>query len=141
MDIPIVCIRCKKYGHHVTECRKKEKAKDKKEKTKMKQDRIDIKPVTLQDLMTEVKIVKQEIKEINSTNIDEQNIAKIVNLKDFPKPLIDSPITNIIMIDPLDPPTDKEVTDINVSNNNKIDSNRQHFLSLIDRVIFQKWHT
>ena len=110
-------------------------------KTKKEQDGVDIKPVTLQDLMTEVKIVKQEIKEINSTNIDEQNIAKIVNLKDFPKPLTDSPITIIIMIDPLDPPTDKEVTDINVSNNNKIDSNRQHFLSLIDRVIFQKWHT
>ena len=29
------------------ECRKKEKAKDEKEKTKMKQDRIDIKQVTL----------------------------------------------------------------------------------------------
>ena len=44
------------------------------------------------------------------------------------------------MIDPLDPPTDKEVTDINVSNNsNKFD--RQNFLSLIDRVIFKKWHT
>ena len=45
------------------------------------------------------------------------------------------------MTDPPNPPTDKEVTDINVSNNNKIDSNRQNFLSLIDRVIFQKWHT
>ena len=33
-------------------------------------------------------------------------------------------------------PTDKEVTDIN-----KIDSNRQNFLNLINRVIFQKWHT
>ena len=144
IDIPIACFKCRKYGHHVTECEKGEKAKkgkDKKVKTKKKQDGVDIKPVTLQDLMTEVKIVKQEIKEINSTNIDEQNIAKIVNLKDFPKPLTDSPITIIIMIDPLDPPTDKKVTDINVSNNNKIDSNRQHFLSLIDRVIFQKWHT
>ena len=45
------------------------------------------------------------------------------------------------MTDPPNPPTDKEVTDINVSNNNKIDSNRPNFLSLIDRVIFQKWHT
>ena len=52
IEIPIVCIRCRKYGHHVTKCRKKEKAKDKKEKTKMKQDGIDIKPITLQDLMT-----------------------------------------------------------------------------------------
>ena len=56
---------------------KKEKAKkekDKKEMTKMKQDGVDIKPITLQDLIMEAKIVKQEIKEIkedNSTNIDE----------------------------------------------------------------------
>ena len=40
--------------------------------------------------MTEAKMVKQEIKEDNSTNIDEQNIAKIVILKDFPKLLTDS---------------------------------------------------
>ena len=36
--------------------------------------------------MTEEKMVKQEIKEIkedNSTDIDEQNIAEIINLKDF----------------------------------------------------------
>ena len=44
-DIPIVCIRCKQYGHHVTECRKKEKDKERKEKT----------AVSLQDLMTEAK--------------------------------------------------------------------------------------
>ena len=31
--------------------------------------------------MTEEKMVKQEIKEDNSTKIDEQNIAKIINLK------------------------------------------------------------
>ena len=73
--------------------------------------------------MTKVKLVKQEIKEIkedNSTNIDEQNIAEIVNLRDFPKPLTNSP-----------------VTDINDSNNNKIEinNNRPNFLSLIDRVI------
>ena len=43
------------------ECRKREKAKkekDKEEKTKMKQDGVDIKQVTLQDLITEVKMVK-----------------------------------------------------------------------------------
>ena len=34
------------------ECGKKEKAKDKKEKTKIKQDGVDIRPVTIQDLMT-----------------------------------------------------------------------------------------
>ena len=45
------------------------------------------------------------------------------------------------MVDSQDPPTDKEVIDINVSNKNKIDSSRQNFLGLIDRVIFQKWHT
>ena len=44
-DIPIVCIRCKQYGHHVTECRKKEKDKERKEKM----------AVSLQDLMTEAK--------------------------------------------------------------------------------------
>ena len=42
------------------------------------------------------------------------------------------------MTEPPDPPTNKEDTDINVSNNNKINSNRQNSLSLIDRVIFQK---
>ena len=127
IDIPIVCIKCRTYGHYATECEKEEKAKkekDKKEKTKKKQDGVDIKSVTIQDLMTEAKIVKQEIKEIkedNSTDINEQNIAEIINLKEFSNP----------MTDPPDPPTDKEVTDINVSNKNKIDSNRQNSLSLI----------
>ena len=92
----------------------------------MKQDKIDIKPVTIQDLMTEVKLVKQEIKKIkedSSIDIDEQNIAEIVNLRDFPKPLTDSPITDIIITEPPNPPTDKDDTDINDSNNNKIDIN------------------
>ena len=57
IKITIACIRCRKYGHHVTDCRKEEKAKkekDKKEKIKMKkkQDEVEIKQVTLQDLMT-----------------------------------------------------------------------------------------
>ena len=64
-----------------------------KEKIKKKQDGVDIKPITLQDLMTEAKIIKQEIKKDNSIYIDDQNIAE--NLKDFPKLLIDSPITGI----------------------------------------------
>ena len=79
IDIPIVCIKCRKYGPHVTECGKREK--DKKEKKKLKQDGTNIKLVTLQDLMIEAKKVKQEIKKDNSTNIDEQNIAEIINLK------------------------------------------------------------
>ena len=79
IDIPIACIKCRKYGPHVTECRKREK--DKKEKKKLKQDGTNIKLVTLQDLMIEAKKVKQEIKKDNSTNIDEQNIAEIINLK------------------------------------------------------------
>ena len=61
----------------------------------MKQDGTNIKLVTLQDLMTEAKMVKQEIKEIkedNSTDIDEQNIAEIINLKEFSKPMIDLPL-------------------------------------------------
>ena len=81
---------------------------------KKKQDEVEIKQVTLQDLMTEAKIVKQEIKEENSTEIDEQNIAKIINLKEFSKPIIDPSLLE------------------------KDDGNRQNFLSLIDRVIFQK---
>ena len=56
IDIPIAFIKCRKYGHRVTECGKEEKVK--KEKTKMKQDEIDIKQVTLKDFMTEVKMVK-----------------------------------------------------------------------------------
>ena len=120
IDRPIVCNKCRKYGHHLTECRKREKAnkeKDKKEKTKMKQDGVDIKLVTLQDLMTKVKMVKKEIKEDNSTYINEQNIAEIINLNQFSNP----------MTDPLSLEKDAH--------------NRQNFLSLIDRVIFQKWHT
>ena len=81
---------------------------------KKKQDEVEIKQVTLQDLMTEAKIVKQEIKEENSTEIDEQNIAKIINLKEFSKPIIDPSLLE------------------------NDDGNRQNFLSLIDRVIFQK---
>ena len=69
IDIPIACFKCRKYGHHAMECEKKEKAK--KEMTEMKQDGVDIKPVTLQDLIMDAKIVKQEIKEDNSTDIDE----------------------------------------------------------------------
>ena len=85
MDIPITCIKCRKYGHYITECEKGKKAK--KEKTKMKQDGTNIKPATLQNLITEPKLVKQEIKEIkenkenNSTNINGQNITEIINLK------------------------------------------------------------
>ena len=56
IDITIACIKCRKYGHHVMECGKGEKVK--KEKTKMKQDGTNIKPITLQYLMTEAKIVK-----------------------------------------------------------------------------------
>ena len=81
---------------------------------KKKQNEVEIKQVTLQDLMTEAKIVKQEIKEENSTEIDEQNIAKIINLKEFSKPIIDPSLLE------------------------NDDGNRQNFLSLIDRVIFQK---
>ena len=61
IDIPIVCIRCRKYGHHVTDCRKEEKAKkekDKKQKIKMKQDKVDAKLITSQELVTETKMVK-----------------------------------------------------------------------------------
>ena len=61
IDISIACIKCRKYGHHVMECGKGEKTKkekDKKEKTKTKQDGINIKLVTVQDLMLEAKMVK-----------------------------------------------------------------------------------
>ena len=116
IDIPIVCIWCKNYGHHVTECRKKEKDKERKEKAK----KIDIKPVSVQYLMTELIMIKQEIKEDNSIDINEQNIAELINLKEHSKPMID-------------PPSLEE--DILDNNNNK-----QNILSLIDRVIFQKWH-
>ena len=63
IDIPIAYIKCRKYGHHVTDCGKEEKGqkeKDKKEKTKKKQDSVEIKPKTLQDLMVEAKMVKQK---------------------------------------------------------------------------------
>ena len=125
IDIPIVCIRCRKYGHHVTNCRKEEKAKkekDKKEKIKIKQDK---KLITLQELVTEAKMIKREIKEIkedNSTDINENNIAEIINLKEHSKPMTDPP--SLVEEDILDK-----------------DNNQQNILSLINRVIFQKWHT
>ena len=56
IEIPIACIRCRKYGYHVTDCRKEEKAKkekDKKEKAKMKQDNVKIKPIALIPLTTQ----------------------------------------------------------------------------------------
>ena len=56
IEIPIACIKCRKYGHHAMKCEKGKK--DKKEKTKKKQIGIDIKLVTLQDVMIEAKIVK-----------------------------------------------------------------------------------
>ena len=46
--------------------------------------------------------------------MDDQNIAEIINLEEFSKPMIDRPL---------------------------LEKDRQNFLSLIDRVIFQKWHT
>ena len=64
IDIPIVCIRCKKYEHHVIDCRKEEKAKkekDKKEKIKIKQDK---KLITLQELVTEAKMINKKLKKI-----------------------------------------------------------------------------
>ena len=56
----------------------------------------------------------KEIKEENSTNINERNIAEIINLKEFSNP------------------TDRKFDDDND------DSNRQNFLRLIDKVIVQK---
>ena len=43
------------------------------------------------------------------------------------------PTTDIIMTDP---PLKKEI-----SHNKEIDHSKHNILSLIDRVIFQKWHT
>ena len=42
--------------------------------------------------MTEAKTIKQEIREIkedNSTDINEHNITEIINLKEHSKPMID----------------------------------------------------
>ena len=44
--------------------------------------------------MTEVKMIKQEIKEIkedNSTDINEHNITEIINLKEHSRPMVDLP--------------------------------------------------
>ena len=123
IDIPIAFIKCRKYGHHVMDCGKEEnkkKEKDKKEKTKKKQG-VNIKPVTLQELKTEAKRVKQESKEVDIENINEQNIAEIINLKELSK-LVTEP-----------PSLEKD----NLNN----DNNKQNFLCLIDKVIFQKQHT
>ena len=39
INIPIACIKCRKYGHHVTECVKEEKVKKEKEKAKKEKDK------------------------------------------------------------------------------------------------------
>ena len=70
-------------------------------------------------------MIKQEIKEIkedNSTDINEHNIAEIINLKDHSKSMTDPP--SLVEEDILDK-----------------HNNQQNILSLINRVIFQKWHT
>ena len=46
--------------------------------------------------MTETKMVKQEIKGDNSIDIDEQNIAEIINLKEFSNPMTDHLILLLI---------------------------------------------
>ena len=72
--------------------------------------------------MTEEKMIKQEIKEIkedNSIDINEQNIAEIINLKEHYKPMTDPPSL------------EKDILDN--------DNDNQNILSLIDSVIFQKW--
>ena len=69
-------------------------------------------------------MVKQEIKDIkedNSTNINEQNIVELINLKELSTPMIDLSSLEDDILDN--------------------DNNKQKILSLIDRVIFQKWHT
>ena len=66
-------------------------------------------------------MVKQEIKEIkedNSIDINEQNIAEIIKLKELSKPITELPL---------------------LEKDN--DNTKQKILSLINRVIFQKWHT
>ena len=116
IDIPTVCIRCRKYGHHITDCRKEEK--DKKEKIKMKQDKVDTKLITLQELVTETIMVKQGIKEDNSIDINEQNIIEIINLKEFSKPMTEPP----------------SLEKDNLNN----DSNRQNILSLTNTETINK---
>ena len=74
--------------------------------------------------MTEAKTIKQEIREIkedNSTDINEHNITEIINLKEHSKPMIDPPSLEEDILDN--------------------DNNQQNILSLINRVIFEKWHT
>ena len=39
INIPIACIKCRKYGHHVIECVKEEKVKKEKEKAKKEKDK------------------------------------------------------------------------------------------------------
>ena len=66
-------------------------------------------------------MIKQEIREIiedSSTDINEQNITEIINLKEHSKPMTDPPSLEEDILDN--------------------DNNKQNILSLINRVIFQK---
>ena len=67
-------------------------------------------------------MIKQEIKEDNSTDINEHNIAEIINLKEHSKSMTDPPSLE-----------EEDILDK--------DNNQQNILSLINRVIFQNWHT
>ena len=39
VNIPITCIKCRKYGHHVTKCEKEKKVKKEKEKIRKKRQK------------------------------------------------------------------------------------------------------
>ena len=68
--------------------------------------------------MTETKMVKQGLKEDNSIDINEQNIAEIIKLKEFPKPKTEPP----------------SLEKDNLNN----DSNRQNILSLTNTETINK---
>ena len=97
------------------------KKRPRKKKIKIKQDKVDTKLITLQELVIEAKMVKQGIKEIkedNSTNINKQNIVEIINLRKFYKPITEPP----------------SLEKDNLNN----DSNRQNILSLTNTETINK---
>jgi hypothetical protein len=89
-------------------------------------------PITIQDLQSEIKNIKQEIKELrlNFNISNDQLVQEIISLKSETQQT-DKVLQN-----------DSEIKIEEIQDNNKVKQNFEDndlFINLIDRIIFQKW--
>jgi hypothetical protein len=90
-------------------------------------------PITIQDLQSEIKNIKQEIKELklNFNISNDQLVQEIISLKSETQQT-DKVLQN-----------DSEIKIKEIQDNNKVKQNSEDnnlFINLIDRIIFQKWN-